>query len=100
MGLKSRKPLIEKGYGILAKPITLENPTSNAILERIHLVQGNLLWKYSNKDTYIDEDYPWSGILIASAFEIISTENRLKGYSPVQLLFSRDMIPPIKHTED
>ena len=43
---------------------------------------GNLVRTYNIKETYIDKDEPWSGILSASAFTIISTENRLKGYSP------------------
>ena len=33
-----RKSLIEDEYGITAKPITLENPMSNAILEWINQV--------------------------------------------------------------
>ena len=37
------KPLIEERYGILANPITLGNPNSNAVLERIHAVLGNLV---------------------------------------------------------
>ena len=35
-----RKPIIEKEYGITAKPSTLRNPTSNAILDQIHQVLG------------------------------------------------------------
>ena len=34
---------IEMEYGITAKPSNLINPTSNAILERIHQVLGNLV---------------------------------------------------------
>ena len=52
---------------------------------------------YSVKETHVDEDYPWSVILVVTAFVISSTENRLRGYIPGQLLFVRDMILPIKH---
>ena len=38
-----RKYLIEMEYGITDKPIASENPMSNAVLERIHQVLGNLL---------------------------------------------------------
>ena len=38
------------------------------------------------------------GILGAAVITIISTENLLKGYSLVQLIFDRDMIVLIKHT--
>ena len=53
---------------------------------------------YNIKDTYIDKYYPWLGILVAESFKICSTENRLKGYSPGQILFGNDIILQIKHT--
>ena len=37
------KSLIKEEYGILAKPSTLVNPNSNAILERIHQIMDNLV---------------------------------------------------------
>ena len=40
---------------------------------------------------------PWLVILVAATFEIFSTTNRLKGYTPGQFIFGRDMILPIKH---
>ena len=105
IGHKLRKYLIETEYGITANLITLGNPTSNAILEQIHQVLGNLLRNFNIKETYIketyvDEDDPWSVILASSAFTICSTTNRLKIYTPVQLVFGRDMILPIKHNVD
>ena len=48
-----RKSLIEIEYGISANPITLMNPTSNAILEQIHQVLGNLVQAYKIKETYV-----------------------------------------------
>ena len=76
------------------------NPTFNAILEYIHQVLGNLSRNYNIKETYVDKDEHWSGILAAAEFAIISTENRLKVYSPGQLVFSREIILPIKYTVD
>ena len=73
---------------------------SNAVLKQIHQVLGNLVRTYNITQTYVDRDDPLPGILSAAAFAIISTTNRLKGYSPVQLIFGRDMILPIKHTVD
>ena len=49
---------------------------------------------------YFEKDGPWSGILAAEAFAICSTKNRLKVYSPVILIFGRDVILPIKHKVD
>ena len=47
IGNEFRKYLIEREYGITAKPSTLRNPTSNTILERIHQVIGNLLQTFN-----------------------------------------------------
>ena len=87
-------------YGIVANPSTFVNQTLNAILEQIHQVIGNIVWTYNIKETHIHEDDPWMGILVVTAFEICSTVNILKGYSPVQLVFCRDAILLIKHKMD
>ena len=97
-GQELRKPLIEEECGILSNPRTLGYKTSNATLKRIHAVLGNLVHTYNIKNTYMDEDDPWSGILAAESFKICSTVNRLKCYIPLQLLFGHDMIIPIKYT--
>ena len=65
----------------------------DAICE-FHQVLGNLVRNFNITETYVDEDYPWSGMLAAAAFETCSTTNRLKGYSPGQFVFGRDMILP------
>ena len=51
---------------------------------------------FNIKETYVDEDDPWSGIL-AAAFTICQTTNRLKGYRFRQLVFGCDIILLIKH---
>ena len=73
---------------------------SNAVLELIHQVLGNLVQTLNTSQTYFDKNDPWTGILDAAEFEIFSTTNIQKGYSPVQLILVRDMILPIKHTMD
>ena len=74
---------------------------SNAVLERIHQVLGNLVRTFNiSTQTYIDEDYPWTDILATAEFAISSTINRQKGYSPGQFIFGNDMILSIKHTAD
>ena len=85
-------------YGIVAKPSTFGNPMSNTILEQINHVLENLVRTFNITQTYVDNDYLWLVILDAAAFEIISTTNGLKCYSPGQLFLGRDMILPIKHT--
>ena len=68
IGHEFRKPLIEMEYGIIAKPSTLVNTNSNAILDRVNQNLGNLVRTCNIKQTYIEEDDPWSGILSADAF--------------------------------
>ena len=64
------------------------------------MVLGNLVREYNIKYTYIDKYDPWVGILVDTAFENKSTANRLRGYTPGQLIFGSDMILPIKHMVD
>ena len=91
------KYLIETEYYITPKPRTLGNPMSNAVLERVHQVLGNLVQNFNiSTQTYVDKNNPWTGILAAAEFAIFSTTNRQKGYSTVQLIFDCDMILSIK----
>ena len=71
---------------------------SDAILERIHQVIGNLVRICNITRTYAEKGDPWSVILSAAAFEVRSTKNRLKYYSPGQLVFGCGIIIPIEHT--
>ena len=73
---------------------------SNAALERIHQVLGNLVRTCNIPQTYVDKDDPWSCILATAVFFIISTTNKLKGYSPFPLVFGCDMIILVKYTVD
>ena len=85
---------------ITTKTVTLINPTSNAILERIHQVLGNLVRTFNITQTYVGENNLWLRFLAAEAFAILSTTNGFKGYSQVELLFGCDMILLIKHKVD
>ena len=87
-------------YGITDKPSTLGNTTSIVILEWIHQVLGNLVRNFNITQTYVDKYDPWWGILAAAEFATFSTTNRLKSYSPGQLVFGRDIILLIKHRVD
>ena len=76
------------------------NPISNAILEQIHQVLRNLVRNFNILKTYVNENDPYLGVLSSASFEIRSTTNRFKRYSPLQLVSGRDMILPIKHKLD
>ena len=86
--------------GLLSSQELQVNPISNAILEWIHQVLGNLVQTFNMQQTYVDKNDPWTGILSAAAFANHSTTRRQKGYSPGQLLFVRDIIIPINHELD
>ena len=88
IGHEFRKYPIQKEYLITAKPSTPVNPTSNAILERIHQVLGNIVRNFNMTQTNVEEDDPWLIILSEAAFAIISTKNRLKDYSPSNFYLS------------
>ena len=67
------------------------------ILEYIHSVIGNLVWKYNIKEINIDKSDLWLGILAVALFTVISTINRLNGYTLGQLMFFRNIIILNKH---
>ena len=58
------------------------------------------MWTWNVTQTFVEKYDPWSGILAAAAFAIVSKTIELKGYSPGQLVFGYDMIPLIKHKVD
>ena len=68
LGHALKNDLIENKYGITAKCATTKITQANSILERIHQVIANLIHKFDLKNNYLDEDDPWSGILVATAF--------------------------------
>ena len=44
----------------------------NSILEIIHQIIANLVHKFDLQNNYLDEDDPWSEILTAMAFAVLS----------------------------
>ena len=76
--------MIKNDYGIKAKSITVRNPQSNAIVERVHQVIGNIIRTFELESNYLDEDDPWKGILSATAFAVRSTFHTTLRNTPVQ----------------
>ena len=72
---------------------------SSAVLERTNQVLEKLVQTFNIKYNYVDEYYPWSGVLEAAQFTIFSILNGLKGYSMFQLVFFRCMILLIKNKD-
>ena len=64
--------MIRRDYGLKKKPIMTRNPQANAIVEHVHQTIGNMLRTFSAQDAELDEEDPWSGILMAIAFAVHS----------------------------
>ena len=80
----------KEDYGLKVKGSTTHNPQSNAILERIHQVIGNMIRTYELEKIYMDKQDPWSGIIAATCFGIRSTYHTTLQATPGQLVFGRD----------
>jgi hypothetical protein len=62
---------------------------------------GNLIQSLEiQKNPYIDQDDPWTGILMVAAFALHSTYHTTLNATPGQLVFGRDMILNIQHQAD
>ena len=74
------------------KPVatTIKNPTANAIVERIHLVMGNMTRSQLATEKKFDD--PVADMTAACAWAIRSTISTVTKHSPGQLVFNQDMI--------
>ena len=89
--------MILQDYGIRGKSITVRNPQTNAIVEQIHQVIGNIIRTFDLEEHYLNEEDPWMGILAATAFAVRSTYHTTLKKTPGQLVFGCDMIFNIQH---
>ena len=53
--------------------MTVKNPQSNAIIERVHQVLGNMLRTFELERQAFDPDDPWGEFLSAIIWAICST---------------------------
>jgi len=90
--MKEVIPMLEKDYGIKRRPITTRNPQANSILERAHQTIGNILRTFQINKYELEQNDPWSGILLAVIFAMRSTVHTTMQATPMQLVFGRDAI--------
>ena len=90
--------MIEKEYGFKKKMITSRNPQSNAIVERAHQTIGNMLKVMELQHQDLSDGF--RGIIGAVAFALRATVSTTTRATPMQLVFGRDAILPIKHLAD
>ena len=77
--------------------MTVGNPQTNAVIERMHQVTANMVRTFELEDTCMDEDAPWAGTLAAMVFAVHSTYHAALQAAPGQLVFGRDMTFDVKH---
>ena len=92
---------ITEEYGIERKLITTRNPQSNAIIERIHQVVGDMIRTRDvrGKDD-IDPDFGWSGVLSAIRHAVRSLVHTTTRATPTQLVFGRDALLNVSFLAD
>jgi len=93
--------MIKEDYNVKRKLITTRNPAANAIVERVHQTIGNMIRSFQVQNLEIsDKEFSWTGILQAVSFAIRSTVHTTVRATPMQLVFGRDSILPIRHVAD
>ena len=93
--------MVINDYGIKRKVISTQNPQANSVMERTHQTLANIIRTLEVQDNpYLDENDPWSGILMAAVFALHLTYHTTLQAMPGQLVFGRDMILNIQHKAD
>jgi transposase InsO family protein len=87
---------MRKNCGMKKRVTTAYNPQANGIIERVHLVLADALRTFELQEREMDANDPRASFLASAAFAIRSTYHTTLGASPVQLVFGRDMLLPIK----
>lgn len=92
-------PLL-KDFAIKPKPTTVKNPQSNAVVERVHQVVGNMIRTQELDNRVFDYINPWGPILTSVAWAIRSSYHTTLEATPAQLVFGRDMAVNLQHMAD
>jgi transposase InsO family protein len=94
------KKMIEEDYGIKAKPITVRNPQSNGMIERIHAVVKNMIRTFDTTEIDINDKDPFIGLVSSICWAVRSTYHTTLKATPGQLVFGRDMIFNVQYEAD
>ena len=76
-------------YGLKRKPTTDYNPQSNAIIECVHQVLGNMLRTFELENRELDKNNPFEEFLTATAYAIRSTYHTTLQATPGQNIWPR-----------
>ena len=94
------RKLIEEEYHLKARPSSVRNPQSNAIIERVHGTIGNMMQTIDMTHITDDREDPFAGVVSAVCWAVRSTYHTTLKATPGQLVFGRDMIFNIEHQAD
>ena len=100
MGMKKDFLPLLRDFSIKPTPTTIKNPQTNAILEYVHQVLGDMLHTKNLHQYDFDALDLWSDILVSVSWAICSTHHSTLKASPAQLVFNRDMLLNIKFIAD
>ena len=92
--------MVQNDYDSKKKTISMRNPQTNVIFERIHQVIGNMIRTFQLQEREMEEVAPWKGILAAIMFALRATFHTALSETPIQLFFCRDAILNICFQED
>ena len=92
--------MISDDYGITKRPITVRNPQTNSIIERIHQTLGNIIRTFElHNEADVTQD-TWKGVLSAAMFALRATYHTTTQATPMQLVFGRDAILNVQFQAD
>jgi hypothetical protein len=89
-----------RNFGLKGKPTSSWNPQSNSIIERIHLVIGNMLRTFDDNNCDLPPIMPFRSFISAASWAIRSTYHTTLQATPGQLVFGRDMLLSIPFRAD
>jgi hypothetical protein len=89
-----------RNFGLKGKPTSLWNPQSNGIIERTHLVIGNMLRTFEDNNRDLPPIMPFWSFISAASWAICSTYHTALQATPGQLVFGRDMLLSIPFRAD
>ena len=89
-----------RNFALKAKPTSTYNPQSNGIIERIHLVIGNMLRTFEDNNRNLPPIMPVRSFISAASLAIRSTYHTTLQATPGQLVFGKDMLLSIPFRAD
>ena len=87
-------------YDLEQKPTSVRNPQANAILERLHAVNGDMLRTSNLDNANTSNDEMIDSFLVNVAWAVRSTYHTVLKYFPGAAIFGRDMLFDIPYIAD